>query len=61
MWAVVVAQVVAHLTMGQEVQGSNPSGSWAFSLISFSSVNQWCILYQIPQGGATQLILQIFP
>ena len=38
MWAVVVAQVVAHLTMGQEVQGSNPCGSWAFSLVSFCSV-----------------------
>ena len=31
--AQVVAQVVAHRTTDQEVQGSIPTGSWAFSLL----------------------------
>ena len=54
--------MVAHRTTDREVQGSIPTGSWAFFLLSlsllfpFSSVNQWCVLNQVPRGGATLLL-----
>ena len=35
-WAVVVAQVVAHRTTKREVLGSIPTGSWAFCLFPVS-------------------------
>ena len=54
--AVVVAQVVAHQTTDREVPGLIPTGSWAFSLVSFSSVNEWRVLNQVPRGGATLLL-----
>ena len=45
---------VEHTSCNREVVGSNPAGWWAF----FSSLSyQWCILNQVPHGGAT---LQIF-
>ena len=55
--AVVVAQVVAHRTTDREVQGSISLGAGLFSLFSFSSVNQWCVLNQVPHEGATLLFL----
>ena len=58
--AVVVPQVVAHQTTDREVSSSIPTGSWAFSLIFFlQSLNQWCVLNQVPRGGATLLIFQL--
>ena len=47
--AVEVAQVVAHRTVDQEVPGSIPAGSWAFSS---SLSHQACVLNQFPHGGA---------
>ena len=36
------------------------AGSWGFSIFSFLSLNQWCVLNQVPCGGATLLIFN-FP
>ena len=54
-----VAQEVAHRTTNQEVPSSIPTGNWAFffSSLSYLSLNQWCILKQVPRGGASQLII----
>ena len=58
--AVVVARLVTHQTMDREVPGSIPTGSWFISLyfflpLLFSSVNQWCVLDQVPSKVATLL------
>ena len=50
-WAVVGAQVVAHRIERSRVQF--PLGAGLFSLFSFSSVNQWYVLNQVPRGGAS--------
>ena len=48
----VVAQVVAHRSTDREVQSSIPLG-WELGF--FLSLNQWCVLNQIPHEGATLL------
>ena len=48
-WAVVVAQVLRF-----------PLGAGLFSLLFPISINQWCVLKQVPRGCTTQLIVK-FP
>ena len=66
-WDVVVAQAVAHQTTDRKVASSIPAaaGSWAFTLVylylfSILSFYQWCVLNQVPHGGATLLVFN-FP
>ena len=43
---------IEHMLHDREVMGSNPVGCWVFSSLPY----QWCILNQVPHGGATLLI-----
>ena len=56
--AEVVAQAVAHWT----TEGPRFKSRWelGFFLFSFLSFNQWCVLNQVPHGGATLLVFN-FP
>ena len=64
LWAMVVAQVIAHQTTDLEALGFYSCWELGFFLsslyllFSFSSVNQWCVLNQVPT--TTLLILQNF-
>ena len=57
-----LAEVVACRTTDREFPSLFPTGSWAFffSSLSFLSLYQWCVLNQVPRGGATLLIFNFF-
>ena len=44
--------MAAHRTTDRELPSSNPTESWAFFLFSFLSLNLWCVINQVPLGGA---------
>ena len=61
-WTVVVAQVIAHQS-DYGIRGREFNSHWElvlFLLFSFLSLNQWCVLKQVPHGGATLLMFN-FP
>ena len=53
-----VAQNEAHWTTDREVPSMIPAGTWV--LLFSVSLNQWCILNQVPLEGATLLVFN-FP
>ena len=45
---------VDHMPRNQEVVGVDAAGYWAFFLLSFPTfLQQWSVLNQVPQGGAS--------
>ena len=60
LWAVVVAQAVAHWTMDREVRGLNPAGSWAFFSSLLYPIFQSVVCPKSGHGGATLVVFN-FP
>ena len=48
------SKAVVNKLSNMEVVGSNPAGCWAFFLFFFpTSLHQWSVLNQVPEGGAS--------